>query len=125
MHQIEIQIVGAQAREAGGAGARDTIACDFITLHLRDQENAVALTGQHVTEELLGATATVISRGIEQGHAECNASAQRLFLHRGRMSALTEMPAALTERRDHRAVRKLYGPRGRLRYHASIGRLSA
>ena len=43
----------------------------------------------------------------------------RLFLDRQRMHFLTEMPAALTERRDGRAIWKLYGTRCRVRFRAS------
>jgi hypothetical protein len=42
----------------------------LIALHLGDQEYALALTGKHVTKELLGAAVAVVSRRIEQGHAE-------------------------------------------------------
>src|ERR1700756_443249 len=106
MQQIEIQMLAAEPSETRRASTRDAIARHLIALHLGDQEYAVALTGNHVTEESLGAAVAVVSRRIEQRHAERNPGAQRLFLDRRRMPSLTEVCAALTERRDGRAVWK-------------------
>src|SRR5579862_9514414 len=119
MQQIVIQILAAETSQTRRASARDVIARDLIALHLGDQEYAVALTGNHVTDELLGTTVAIVSRRIDQRHSERNACAQRLFLDSYRMPSLTEMPAALTERRDGSAVRKLYSTRCRLRCPAS------
>src|ERR1700686_986148 len=115
MQQVEIQILAAETGEARRASTRDATGRHFIALHLGDQEYAVALTGNRVTKELLGAAVAVVSRRIDQRHAERNACAQRLFLDSWRMPCLTEVPAALTERRDGRAVWKLYFTRNRLR----------
>src|SRR3984893_10087150 len=123
MQQIEIQMLAAETREARLGSKRDAIARHFIALHLGDQEYAVALNGTHVTNELLRAPVAVFSRRIDQRHAERNACAQRLFLDSWRMPSLTEMPATLTERRDGRAVWKLYGTRCRLRRRASTRNL--
>jgi len=125
MQQIEIKILSAETSEARRASTRDAIARHLIALHLGDQEYAVALTGNHVTNELLGAAVAVISRRVDQRHGERNACAQRLFFNSWRMSSLTEMPAALTERRDGSAVWKLYGTgtRCRLRFRASAKNL--
>src|SRR5579862_1990622 len=114
MQQIEVEIAGAKTREARGAGTRDAVARHLVALDLGDEEDAVALTRKHVTQEFLRATPAVISRGIEQRHAERNAGSQRLLLDCDRMPSLTEMPAALTERRYRRAVRKLDGTHRRL-----------
>src|ERR1700724_260917 len=107
MQQIEIKILGAETSEARRASTRDAVARHLIALHLGDQEYAVALTGNHVTNELLGAAVAVISRRVDQRHAERNACAQRLFLDSWRMPSLTEVPAALTDRRHGSAVWKL------------------
>src|SRR3981081_1820702 len=127
MQQIEIEMVGAETSQARLASPRDAIARHFTRhfpgLHLGHQEYALALTGNHVTNELLGAAVAVVSRRIDQGHAERNACAQRLFLDSWRMPSLTEVPAALAERRDGGAVWKLYGTRGRLRRRASTRNL--
>src|ERR1700683_5166713 len=123
MQQIQIQIPGAEASEARRASTRDAIAGHFVALHLGNQEYAVALIGNHGLEELLGAAAAVVSRRIEQCHAERNARAQRLFLDIDRMPALTDVPATLPKRRDGSAARKLYGARGLLRRRAGINAL--
>src|SRR6185437_7625796 len=96
VQQIEIQVVGAKALEAGGARTRDAIPGHLVGLNLGDQEDPFALTGQHVTDELLRAAAAVVSRGIQQSHAERHAGAQRSFLQRGRMLSIPQMPAALS-----------------------------
>src|SRR5271170_3211329 len=123
MQQIEIKIVGAQTSEARRASTRDTVARHLIAFHLRDQKYAVALSGNYVTNELLRAAVAVVSRRIDQRHAERNACAQRLFLNSFRMPSLAEMPAALTERRNDGAVWKLYGTRWRLRCRSSTNNL--
>src|ERR1700733_1180413 len=111
-------MVAAQTSEARRASTRDAIAGHLIALDLGDQEYALALTGNHLTDELLGAAVAVVSRRIDQRHAERNAGAQRLFLDSWRMPSLTEVPAALTERRHGSAVWKLYGTRSRVRRRA-------
>src|ERR1700728_4699084 len=111
-------MVAAQTSEARRASTRDAIAGHLIALDLGDQEYALALTGNHLTDELLGAAVAVVSRRIDQRHAERNAGAQRLFLDSWRMPSLTEVPAALTERRYGSAVGKLYGTRGKPRRRA-------
>ena len=113
MQQIEIQMFAAESSEARRASTRDAIARHLIAFHLGDEEYAVALTGNHATDELLGAAVAVVSRRIDQCHAERNACAQRLFLDGQRMPPLTQVPAALTERRDGNAAWKLYGTRSR------------
>src|ERR1700682_4955720 len=120
MQQIEIKILAAETSEARRASTRDAIARHFIALHLGDQEYGIALTGNDVTKELLGAAVAVVSRRIDQCHAERNACAQRLFLDSWRMSSLTEMPAALTERRDGSAVWKLDGTGTRCRLRPRV-----
>src|ERR1700693_4307648 len=115
MQQIEIQILAAETSEARRASTRDAIARHLIALHLGDQEYAVALTGNHVINELLGAAVAVVSRRVDQRHAERNAGAQRLFLDSQRMPPLDEVPAALSDGGDGSAVRQLYGTRSRLR----------
>src|SRR5258706_8558300 len=123
MHQIEIQIPAAEPSEACRTSTRDAIARHLISLHLGDQEYPVAPAGNHVTKELLGAAASVVSRRIDQCHAERDSSLQRLFLDSLRMPSLTEVPAALTERRDRSAVWELFRTRNGFRRPASIRNL--
>src|SRR5215468_6275294 len=108
MKQIEIEMVGAEAAEARLESTRDAVSRHLIGLHLGNQIDAVALAGDHLFQELLGATVAVISGRIDQRHAERNACTDRFFLDSLGMPALTEMPAALAEGRDGGAVRKLY-----------------
>src|SRR5258708_37488099 len=70
MHQIKIQVLAAETSEARSASTRDTIAGHLIALHLGNQVYAVALTGDHFTNELFGAAAAVVSPRINQPHAE-------------------------------------------------------
>lgn len=119
MQQIKIQILGAETSEARCASARDAIASHFITFDFRDQKYAVALIGNDMTEQLLGAALAVVSRRIEQRHAERHACAQRLLFDSWRMPSLTEVPAALTEGWDGSAVGKLYGTCTKLRRRVS------
>src|ERR1700704_4827161 len=123
MQQIEIETVGAETSQARLASTRDARSGHLVGLHLGDEEYTVALTGNHATNQFLGAAVAVVSRRIDQRHAERNACAQRLFLDGWRMPFLTEVPAALTERRDGRAVRKLYGTRSSIRRRASTRNL--
>src|SRR5580693_1836780 len=123
VQQIEIQVPGAEASEARRASTCDAIAGDFVGLHLGNQEYAVALIGNHALEELLGAATAIVSRRIEQCHAERNPRAKRLFLDIDRMPSLTEVPATLSKRRNGSAARKLHGARGRLRRRAAINAL--
>src|SRR5262245_4665832 len=120
VQQIEIEIAGAETSEARLASSRDAVPGHFIGLYLGDQEDVVALIVDHVTEELLGAAVPVVSRRIDQVHAERNACAERFFLDFHGMSFLAEMPAALTERGDGGAVWKFYGTRCRLRCRACV-----
>ena len=61
MQQIEIHILAADTSEARRACTCDAIARHLIGLHLGDQEYAIALTGNHVTNDLLGAAVAVVS----------------------------------------------------------------
>ena len=113
MQQVEVEMVGAEASEACLASTGDAVSRHLTGLHLRDQEDPVALTGNHLADKLLGATVSVISRRIEQSHAERNAGMYRLRFDRRRMSSLPEVPGTLTQSRDGSAVWKPYGtPRG-------------
>src|ERR1700739_4043287 len=91
VQQIEIEVVGAETRETRRASPRDAIAGDLLGLDLRDQEHALALAGNRVTDEFLGAAVAVVSRRIDQRHAERNAGAHRLFLDSRRMPSTTEV----------------------------------
>src|ERR1700723_761584 len=103
-------MVGAEPAEARLASVGDAVSSDVVGLHLGDQEDVVALLGNHLAEELLGTTVSVITRRIEQRHAERNTCLYGLFFDSLRMPSLSEMPGTLTDRWDGGAVWKLHGP---------------
>src|SRR6266705_4950681 len=108
MQQVEIEMVGAETGEARLAGPRDAVSRHVIGPHFGDQEYAVALTGDHAADQLLGAAVAVQLRRIDQRHPERNAGAQRFFLNGFRMSPLREPRRALTELRHDCSVAERY-----------------
>src|SRR5262249_22683944 len=102
----------AEAGKARLTGTRHALSVHIIGLDLGDQEYPVTLTRDRMPNQFLGTAAAVISRRIDQGHAERKACAQRLLFSGWRMSSLPKMPRALTKCRDDRAVREPYRPPG-------------
>src|SRR5688572_10870127 len=123
MQQIQIEIVGAETVEAPVDRLLEPAQFNLIGLHFQGEKYTVALTGNHPTDESLGGAVSIISRRIDHRHAKRDACAHRLFLDRLSTPSLTEMPAALTERRDGRAIWKRYGARCRLRVRAGVRNL--
>src|SRR5262249_38998722 len=72
---------------------------------------AFALIDNRTTDELLREAVAVISRRVDQRHAERDAGAYRFFFDRLRMLSLREMPGALAERWNSGTVWKPYGTR--------------
>ena len=103
-------MVSAKASEARLASAGHAVSSHFMRLYFGDQEDTVALTGNHVTQKLLRAATPVISRRIDQRHAERHACSHSLFFDSFRMFSLSQMPRALTDRADNSSVWKFYGP---------------
>jgi hypothetical protein len=101
-------MISAETGEARLASARDTVSRHVTGPHLGDEEYAVALTGNHVANQFLGAAVAVHLRRVYQRHPERKACTQRFFLNSFRMSSLRELRRALTERRDDGAVVELY-----------------
>jgi hypothetical protein len=110
MQQIEIQMVSAETREACVTSTGDAVSGHVTGLHLGDQEDTIPLTGHHMTQELLGAATSVISRRIDQRHAERKACSHGFFLDRYGPSPLSQVPGALTDRGDSSSIWKFYGP---------------
>jgi hypothetical protein len=108
MQQVEIEMISAETGEARLASARDAVSRHVIGQHLGDQEYAVALIGNHVADQFLGAAVAVHLSRVDQRHPERKACAQRFLLNSFRVSSLREMPRALTERRDDGAIVELY-----------------
>src|SRR5215469_16374376 len=108
MQQVEIEMISAETAEARVASLRDAVSHHVIGPHFGDQEYAVALTGDHVADQFLGAAVAVHLRRVDQRHAERKAGAQRLFLSGLRMPSLRETRRALAERRDNFPIGELY-----------------
>ena len=51
-------------------------------VHFGDQKYAIALTGDHAADQLLGAAVAIHFRRVDQRHPERKAGAQRFFLNR-------------------------------------------
>ena len=95
VREVEIEVFSAETGEACLASTRDGISRRHV-VHFGDQEYAVALTGNHVADQFLGAAVAVPLRRVNQRHTERNACAQRFLLNSCRMSPLAEMPRALS-----------------------------
>ena len=109
MQQVEIEIISAEAGKARFASARYAISRHVIWPHFGDQKNTVALTDNHVADQLLRAAAAIYLGGVDQSHAERKACAKRFFLLDFRMPSLRESRRPLTESRDDGAVREFHG----------------
>src|SRR5258708_5119739 len=119
MQHIEIDIIGAETPDASLERTREKTFDDLVCLHLGDDKHTVALTGNRAAKQFLGSAAfAVISRRVDDRHAERDAGAQRLFLNGQGMAALGERPGALTERGDDRATGKFYGTGFGLRFRS-------
>src|SRR5262249_42235097 len=90
------EVIGAEPLEARRTGSCDAVARDVVRPHLGDQEYAIALSGNDVADQFLGA---VDFGSIDQGHAEIDAGAHRGFLLGLRMPAMREPRRALSKRR--------------------------
>src|SRR5262249_19992719 len=106
-------MISAETGQARIASPRDAVGCHVIGPHFRDQEDAVALTGNDPAEQFIRPAIAVNPRRVDQPHPERKAGAQRFFLSGLRMSSLREICRALAERRDNCPIGELYrGGRG-------------
>ena len=62
------------------------------------------MTSNYAANEFLGASIAVYFRCVDQCHPERKARTHRFFFSGFRMSSLSKIPGALTERRDDGAV---------------------
>ena len=107
--------------EARFASPRDSVSRNVIRPHLGDQEYAVALTGNHLADQFLGAAVAVYFSRVDQCHPKRKTSTQRFFLNSLRASPLRETSSALAERRGDDAVAELYRASCAVRSHARCG----
>ena len=110
MQQVEIQMISTETSKTRVASPGHAVSTHVMGLYLGDQEDTVALTGNHVTEELLRAATPIISRRIDQRHAERKSRSHGFCFDRFRMSSLSQMPGALTDRRNSSSIWKFYSP---------------
>ena len=68
------------------------------------------MTSNYAANEFLGASIAVYFRCVDQCHPERKARTHRFFFSGFRMSSLSKIPGALTERRDDGAVREFNCP---------------
>src|SRR6516164_8194675 len=108
MQQVEIEMISAETAEARVASLRDAVSHNVIGPHFGDQEYAVALTGNHASDQFLGSAVAVYLRRVDQCHPERKAGAQRFLLSGVRTSPLGETCRALAERRNNSSIIKLY-----------------
>ena len=100
VQQVEVQIVGCQARQACRASGPDSVSRGVRGPHLGDHEYLVALTRDDAPDHLLGVSVSVNLGRVEECHAERYARAQRFLLLRGRVPPAGETRRALAQGRD-------------------------
>src|SRR5262249_16137039 len=90
VQQVEIELIAAKTREACFARARDAVSRRMFGQYLGDEEYAIAVTSNQMTDEFLGAAVAVQLRCVNHCHPQRNTSAQRFFLDRFRTPSLPE-----------------------------------
>jgi len=95
MHKVTIEAVGVQPLERPFARGNRSIARGVVRQHLGDEENLIAPPGDRRADQFLGCARTVHLRGVDMGHAEIEALAQRG--DRRRRIRLLDIPGALAD----------------------------
>ena len=80
VQQVEIQPVGAQPPQAGLTGALKPAAARVLRVGLADEEDLVAQAVERLPEEALRLALAVHLGGVDHGHAEFDARAERPHL---------------------------------------------
>src|SRR4029077_17700182 len=101
-------MISTETSEASVTSTRHGISGHLIGFHLGNHEGTVTLTGNHAFNQFLRTALTVISRCVDQRHAERKARSQRIFFFGCRMPSLPEMPRALAQCRDNSAGGKFH-----------------
>ena len=105
VQQVQVEIIRLQALQAVFAGRDRVAAARVRRQHLADDIDLIAPAGDGLRNELLGAAVAVHLGGVDEVGAEVEARAQRLLLGRALVLVLADLPRALAEPRDGRAVR--------------------
>ena len=91
-------MVGLQALQARLAGALDPAAARILGVDLADQEDLIADAGQGLAEKAFGGAIAVHLGGVDQGHPQVDAGAQRGDFLFAQARILAHAPRALAER---------------------------
>src|SRR5690348_13594071 len=98
MQEIKVNAVGAEPLQAALARGRDAGSRRIRRQNLADDENPVALAGDGLTDQFLGAAVTVHFGGIDERHAEIDAALEGGDGLRLVPAALAHHPRAEAER---------------------------
>jgi hypothetical protein len=107
--QVEIEMIGAKTGEARVARPRYAVPRHVSGPYLGDQEYAVALASNNVSDQFLRAAIAIHLRRVDQRHPDRKPCVEGFFLSGFRMSPLPETRRALAERRDDCSIVKFYG----------------
>lgn len=100
VQQVELDMVGAEALEAGFTGGDRAGAAGIVGQDLADKEHLVAPSFDRFTDDFLGTAIGIHFRRVDDGHAEIEAGAQACGLLGHRRLAFAHMPGTEAERRD-------------------------
>ncbi|MNH88933.1 hypothetical protein D3C87_1216950 [compost metagenome] len=76
MQQIQVDVLGLEPVQAALACLWDAFAAGVVRIDLADEEDVVALAGDGLRHDLLGASFGIHLGGVDQGHAQFDALAQ-------------------------------------------------
>jgi hypothetical protein len=100
VQQIEVEVIGLEPLQAGLTGLLDAAARGVLRIDFADQEDLVAQARERVTQQSLGRAVAVHLGGVDQAHAELDASTRRSGLLALQTAVLAHPPCALAKRRD-------------------------
>ena len=104
VQQVEVEPVGPSRSRLRSQAALVPRARRVLGQDLADQEDLVPAPRDRLGDHALGAARAVHLGGVDQGHAEVEAEAERSCFRRRLPPALAHVPGALAERRDGGAV---------------------
>ena len=97
VQEVAVEPVGLQPLERPLAGGDRSVARGVLRQHLGDEEDLVAPPGDRLADDLLGRARAVELGGVDVGHAEVEAAAERAD-DRGALAPL-DVPGALADDR--------------------------
>src|SRR5579872_3135701 len=106
MEQVKVDAIGAKPLQAALAGGGNASPRCVRRQNLADNENSVALPGDRLTDQFLGAAVAVHFGGVDQSYAEINAAFEGGDGFRLMSAALAHHPGAQAERRHRLATRQ-------------------